>query len=84
MRFVKVLRNMLRSQAIRAEIVKAATRSSSTTSTTTNPALQIQAMRRGHDNSTALGVTQAVVTLFASVQIAAHKKTQSEALKRLQ
>ena len=47
LRFVKVLRKMLRIQAIRAEMVKAATRNSSTTSTTISPALQIPGDERG-------------------------------------
>lgn len=41
LRLVKVFWKTLRSQAMRAEMVKAATRNSSTTSATMNPALQI-------------------------------------------
>lgn len=41
LRLVNVLRKMLRSQAITAEMVKAVTRNSNTMSTTTNPALHV-------------------------------------------
>lgn len=47
LRFVKVLRKTLRNQATRAEMVKAAIRNSSTTSTTINPALQISGNEKG-------------------------------------